>query len=205
MWGPDFHLDRPGASPPTLWLILCRAVSSTTLALSWKPQPIATWQTSHGIKWRKWKRRVFFCVCVQLCANHQLWVVLDRRRRSYVSSAAIVMLQRSGLLYVGGAGNTILIVHWLEVNQWYASCLTAKHNQMESENYSLISRVVRHEPNPYGILNRRLSKLSIQSNSITKSCHSPLLSSRHKLFEALSKSIVNFDGYWEMKKIQILR
>lgn len=156
-------------------------------------------------KVKEMKEKGFFCVCVQLCANHQLWVVLDRRRRSYVSSAAIVMLQRSGLLYVGGAGNTILIVHWLEVNQWYASCLTAKHNQMESENYSLISRVVRHEPNPYGILNRRLSKLSIQSNSITKSCHSPLLSSRHKLFEALSKSILHFDGYWEMKKIQILR
>lgn len=83
--------------------------------------------------------------------------------------------------------------------------LNGKAQSDESENYSLISRVVRHEPNPYGILNRRLSKLSIQSNSITKSCHSPLLSSRHKLFEALSKSILNLDGYREMKKIQILR
>lgn len=95
VWGPGVHFDRPGASPPTLWLIHCWAVSSTTLSLLWQPQPIATWQTSHGIKWRKWKREFFRA---WLCANHcQQWVVHDRRQQRYVSSAAIVLLWRSRL------------------------------------------------------------------------------------------------------------
>lgn len=57
------RLDWPGAGPPTLWLIHWWAVSGTTRMLSWQPKPIATWQTSQGIKEMKWERsppRVFF-------------------------------------------------------------------------------------------------------------------------------------------------
>ena len=90
MWGPGVHLDRPRASPPTLWLIQCWAVGSTTLPLLWQPQPIATWQTSHVIYWSEWKR--FLCVRAWLCANRQLGVVHDRRQQHYVSSTLEVKI-----------------------------------------------------------------------------------------------------------------
>lgn len=121
MWGPGFHLDRPGASSPTLWLIHRWSSQQHDFAVV-----MATAAHSYltDLPWDKMKemkeRLIFVCVRAWLCANHcRLWVVLDRRHGHYVSSAAIVMLCRSTLVYVGGVRNTILISYWQEINQLY--------------------------------------------------------------------------------------
>lgn len=93
------HRGRPGSSPPTLWLIHWWAGSSTTLSLLWQPQPIATCQTSRGIKCRKWVFFFFFfCVFVrdhvQIIVNCG-WSVIDD---SSVMKAPLPQLC-SGVMY----------------------------------------------------------------------------------------------------------